>query len=55
MHQGFATPGRGDLDAPVWAGMGEELFQRAFVMLAMGYCCVSCFKKQTSVQNFDPF
>ena len=55
MQQDFATPGRGDLDAPIWAVMGGELLQRAFIMLVMGYRCVSCFKKQTFIQNFDAF
>lgn len=55
MQQDFATPGRGDVDAPGRAVMGGELLQRAFVMLVMGYRSVSCFKKQTFTQNFDPF
>lgn len=49
----FASPGREDSGAPIWAVVGGELLQRAFIMLVMGYCCVSCFKKQTFIQSFD--
>lgn len=45
MQQDFVTPGRQDLDVPIWAVKGGELLQRAFIMLVMAYCCVSCFKK----------
>lgn len=50
----FATAGREDSDAPIWAVMGGELLQGAFIMLVMGCCCVSCFKKKTFIQSFDP-
>lgn len=54
MQQDFVASGRQDLGVPIWAVKGGELLQRAFIMLAMGYCSVSSSKSEP-LSKTDPF